>query len=157
MKEDGVWVWRERPEEDEEEGEEEDDEDHDGEGEGEAEEQPTMSNREAKRTKKRAREMIAEGEQLLAKHREHEEAKKARKIMQEEEAQKEEASRLERERLEAEHEARRAAWNSGSSSRSWRPKTPQWICRSCWTENNDKKLRCRVCWAHWWKNSDWKK
>ena len=73
-----------------------------------------MSNREAKRTKKRAREMIAEGEELLAKHKEHEEAKKARKIMQEEEAQKEEASRMERERLEAEHEARRAAWNSAA-------------------------------------------
>ncbi len=125
-----------------------------------------MSNREAKRTKKRAREMIAEGEELLAKHREHEEAKKARKIMQEEEAQKEEASRIERERLQAEHEARRAAWNPGSSGQkggqkggkkgAWRQKTPQWICRSCWTENNDKKLRCRVCWAHWWKNSDWK-
>ena len=120
-----------------------------------------MSNREAKRTKKRAREMIAEGEELLAKHKEHEEAKKARKLMQEEEAQKEEASRIERERLTAEHEASKAAssdakWSPSSSSGSWRRKTPQWVCRSCWTENNQWKNRCRVCWGHWWKNSDWK-
>ena len=120
-----------------------------------------MSNREAKRTKKRAREMIAEGEELLAKHKEHEEAKKARKYMQEEEAKKEEASRAQRELLTAQHEASKAAgsgakWSPGSSSGSWRKKTPQWICRSCWTENNQWKNRCRVCWGHWWKNSDWK-